>query len=1731
MDNANGFESLDERRKRMLGVGGDPSNSSSNSGAVDNTNQGYVPLEERRKQIAQQNQQQQHQPKPTQPQPTQQPTIKPNTKSPQQSLVDRLKAALGGTAHMINNAVQGPINQVEGFLSNASKAVDNAVQPQNPVTKDLPVTMPQVNMDPVKKKAEAAYLKFPSLFDNPDKISQQEGTMTPETLQHMAYRVKSNIKDDPIGASIAQTNDFLTYHPEALKTLAYIQDGMGVVGDAIDKKIGGTAAGKDVEQVGSGIVNSATTTYLGSSKTIQNTLDTSLQKPVTMDQKVFNTVGQVLGGVASFIAGGEILKGAQLGKAAMPILFGTLGMTSAPPDTSFSKRLTIGAINALGGKYFAEAGDTSAFSAQAIKAFAKVQGINTVMTGLSDLLENKKPKDIATDLATSGVVLSLFHVVGTAHGLFNKEVTDLQNGKVPAPEQQPGPEQPGQNPIPNTAVAQPEGSELTHVNDLQSYKTEPQQSLDNATSYIQKSTNGEMAARKPLDVITLSDGKKVIVDGNATYQSAKASGYTHLPTAEYQRENLGLTKDATDEQIVSAVKQKQQLEPQVKQLVASAKEADPAFKSKVDQIGQSLGLDVKHADIKSPDSILRKTMVEYDGDLSKMKDVNRATVIVSDPDQLKQVVEKAKEQFGSVGEVKDKFNNKGYNAANISVPLENGTTAEIQVTTPEMLAAKTKLGGHDLYKQVRVKAGDWETAEKEMNQLYAEADAATARRLNSSSDTSTPMDSALKGGNALPEDVSPNTSLPSESTLTKVPSTSKNRGNLESAITDTVPQSDVNKQGVNVTFQSKETRAKQETFTKALDTIRTSSTDEKDLMQKVNDLVGKTLDNSNGDRATLMGMRTALNKEMMESVGDHGTYKKNYAMLKYMQGSDSDNAHYLSSLEDHIGLLDDVIRSRSMDDFARTFGQVPSDLPAASEKPGMFDEHNVQMMHGGLGPNPNIDKFVQQDVIPYAKETLTGMKKAFNEVRAWLSPTSTVPKSALDTVMSKKGDMEQSQFRAEQATKDIKNMWDKQNDKSRFDFMHQVETGETVPEKFQPIADFYRERLDDAHKQINRYKDVPFLENFFPHFWEKPEDMQKFFATMASKRPFEGTKSFLKQRVFSTIQEGIDLGYKPVSTNPEELMQIYEQNVRKFTMAQEIKNDLIAKGFWKFVRSGDDVPPGFSPINDNIAKVYFPPSITEVKVGESEIKKMIEAGQYHAQDDVARIINNYLSTDLIRDTAIGKGLMNMKNTMNAFELGFSAFHGTMETLDSIITHGSIGFSKIFNEGKVFSGLKDIITSPVAPVKYFRGGQKFYNGDPELIKIEQDLFTGGATLANKQYFKNTVYDTFLQRVREGNVAGAAVRTPLAVTEAAMRPLMSYYIPRLKIGAFRHLFSSELERNSQAIQDGKMTREELARKTWSNVENRMGELNYDNLFWNRTLKASMMLGVRAVGWNLGTVREIGGGVFADAPQQAIKMIKLQRPELTPKMAYTLNLLFTTAAVGSVYQYLHTGKAPQNLTDMFYPQNGGTNQNGNPTRVQFPTYLKDMYSASHDPVKMVENKMAPEISTILDLLNNKDYYGNVIHNTNDNLPDQTKQVAAYMINSLTPFSIQSVQQQAKGHATIPEQLENFLGIQKAPIDTMQTDKEKRLYQAAQDQMGIKGPQTPEQQHTAQLKVEARKDILDGKRLRDSAAFMELVHNGTIKTRLQAENFVAGAKLTPDQRLFKGLSKDKQKQVLQMK
>jgi hypothetical protein len=109
----------------------------------------------------------------------------------------------------------------------------------------------------------------------------------------------------------------------------------------------------------------------------------------------------------------------------------------------------------------------------------------------------------------------------------------------------------------------------------------------------------------------------------------------------------------------------------------------------------------------------------------------------------------------------------------------------------------------------------------------------------------------------------------------------------------------------------------------------------------------------------------------------------------------------------------------------------------------------------------------------------------------------------------------------------------------------------------------------------------------------------------------------------------------------------------------------------------------------------------------------------------------------------------------------------------------------------------------------------------------------------------------------------------------------------------------------------------------------QLRYDNLFWNNALKDLGMASVRALGWNIGTVREMFGVLPAQASTAraaAAAAASRRRVASTPAPTRTARRLRVGARVapapqnrvvprdgdryglaGAIYMYLRTGKRP--------------------------------------------------------------------------------------------------------------------------------------------------------------------------------------------------------------------------------
>lgn len=211
-----------------------------------------------------------------------------------------------------------------------------------------------------------------------------------------------------------------------------------------------------------------------------------------------------------------------------------------------------------------------------------------------------------------------------------------------------------------------------------------------------------------------------------------------------------------------------------------AKSYQKEFQSAVDEIAQAGGTVAQHGPVKSVERVIQKAFHEKGGDLSQVHDWNRSMIPINSREDMGKFMDAIKAKFGDFTAINDNFDSAPgtYKKIIVNVNTPAGHQAEIQFTTPEMWKAKMELGGDKLYNQARVGQGDYQAITMKMKKLYADADAAASARLKSSADTALPSPSALTGGNGAPEAVIPNTSpvLESTSTLTNVPSTSKNFG-------------------------------------------------------------------------------------------------------------------------------------------------------------------------------------------------------------------------------------------------------------------------------------------------------------------------------------------------------------------------------------------------------------------------------------------------------------------------------------------------------------------------------------------------------------------------------------------------------------------------------------------------------------------------------------------------------------------------------------------------------------------------------------------------------------------------------------------------------------------------------------------------------------------------------------------------------------------------------------------
>jgi hypothetical protein len=614
----------------------------------------------------------------------------------------------------------------------------------------------------------------------------------------------------------------------------------------------------------------------------------------------------------------------------------------------------------------------------------------------------------------------------------------------------------------------------------------------------------------------------------------------------------------------------------------------------------------------------------------------------------------------------------------------------------------------------------------------------------------------------------------------------------------------------------------------------------------------------------------------------------------------------------------------------------------------------------------------------------------------------------------------------------------------QLDFINRMEAGTAqLTPQLETAAKTFRTLLDDRWGEVKALgKDINYIENYFPHFW-KQEGRDAFLASNA-RSPLLGSKEFLKTRRIPTLADGIAQGLEPVTTNPIDLTMLKLRSMDRLIVGSKLVDELKGNGLLQFFKG--PAPQGWKEITDPIASVRYVNDQGEVVI----------AGRYAAPENAARVLNNHLSATDIGHRDPIQWTRTVGNLMNMSQLSFSAFHGGFVTMDSITSKVSLAVQQL-SRGELGEGLKNAVAAPFAPITGLGKGKALRNAwlnpggaTPELQKMADALEAGGARISMPELYQATPAGSFVKSFKNGTIRKEVLeafkdhpwKAPLELATRALETsnswLMEYYVPRQKLGVAYDMIADAIRRNpGMSGSELRLTMQGI----WDSVDNRMGQLVYDNLFWNRTLRDSMHLGIRAVGWNLGTIREFGGGAV-DAVKDLDKFMQTGDWQgIGRRTAYIFATTATTAGTAAAIQYLYTGKGPQTPRDYFFPRTGAKDPKyGYDERISLPTYVKDLDSYNRDPGGTVASKIHPMWSDLWDIWHNRDFFDAAITNPHDPWQKQMKDFAKFLAAQYTPFTMRSGSAKRAPSGEFGRAAQ-FVGIQRAPMSVASPETQEAL------------------------------------------------------------------------------------------
>jgi hypothetical protein len=387
------------------------------------------------------------------------------------------------------------------------------------------------------------------------------------------------------------------------------------------------------------------------------------------------------------------------------------------------------------------------------------------------------------------------------------------------------------------------------------------------------------------------------------------------------------------------------------------------------------------------------------------------------------------------------------------------------------------------------------------------------------------------------------------------------------------------------------------------------------------------------------------------------------------------------------------------------------------------------------------------------------------------------------------------------------------------------------------------------------------------------------------------------------------------------------------------------------------------------------------------------------------------------------------------------------------------------------------------------GKKWHNDNPDYLHLQELLFNQGMRWGLGQDLEQPhAFEGFLENLKSGRLLSAGYKLAPWLAQGIVRPLFEHYIPRAKWVLGVKMLADKLEQYSEALANGDITEDTVARRVVAAIENRFGEFNYGRLYWDNTVKAAIQLAFRAPSWKYGTVATavtagkemLSSQIFDDGMKDAFshgsgpRQFSSRLPQLGLNAGGILSASLVIAALGTAMAKMLTGRWPwewaqedhkknglslaaATALEMAHFRTGGHDKYGQPNRFTFPTDFRDYEHMALNPGSYIHGSLSDPVAGMLDSIQNRDYFGNYVFNPNDPLYKEFLQGLQYNAkNDFGPISLSNALDK-NGPQDTGSKVQRALGLTGGT--PKQFDRSNALNRAISLVHAGDGPKTPEE------------------------------------------------------------------------